>query len=122
MFNNRLKNKIQQLEKRLVALEQIKATLDLETVSVSLDAAGVILQVNALFEKELGFTRAELSGRTLRELSPSELHGDVHQRRALDAIAQGKHYSGTLRLCSRDGRHVWLRTMVMPFTGASGRA
>ncbi|TDV42304.1 methyl-accepting chemotaxis sensory transducer with Pas/Pac sensor [Pseudomonas graminis] len=122
MFNNRLKNKIQQLEKRLVALEQVKATLDLETVSVSLDAAGVILQVNALFEKELGFTRAELSGRTLRELSPSELHGDVHQRRALDAIAQGKHYSGTLRLCSRDGRHVWLRTMVMPFTGASGRA
>ncbi|RYF34346.1 MAG: PAS domain S-box protein, partial [Cytophagaceae bacterium] len=122
MFNIRLKNKIQQLEKRLVALEQVKATLDLETVSVSLDAAGVILQVNALFEKELGFTRAELSGRTFRELSPPELNGDVHQRRALDAIAQGKHYSGTLRLCSRDGRHVWLRTMVMPFTGASGRA
>ena len=122
MFNTRLKNKIQQLEKRLVALEQVKATLDLETVSVSLDAEGVILQVNALFEKELGFTRAELSGRTLRELSPPELHGDVHQRRALDAIAQGKHYSGTLRLCSRDGRHVWLRTMVMPFTGESGRA
>lgn len=121
MFNTRLKDKIQQLEKRLGALEQVKATLDLETVSVTLDAAGVILEVNALFEKELGFTQAELSGRALREFSPSELSGDVHQRRALDAVAQGKHYSGTLRLCSREGRHVWLRAMVIPFAGDSGR-
>ena len=121
MFNTRLKDKIQQLEKRLGALEQVKATLDLETVSVTLDAAGVILEVNALFETELGFTQAELSGRALREFSPSELSGDVHQRRALDAVAQGKHYSGTLRLCSREGRHVWLRAMVIPFAGDSGR-
>ncbi len=121
MFNNRLKNRIQQLEKRLGALEQVKATLDLETVAVTLDAAGVILEVNALFEKELGFTQAELSGRTLREFSPAELHGDVHQRRALEAITKGKHYSGTLRLCSREGRHVWLRAMVIPFAGESGR-
>ncbi|RZI54352.1 MAG: PAS domain S-box protein [Pseudomonas sp.] len=121
MFNNRLKNRIQQLETRLGALEQVKATLDLETVAVTLDAADVILEVNALFETELGFTRAELSGRALREFSPSELSGDVHQRRALDAVAQGKHYSGTLRLCSREGRHVWLRAMVIPFAGESGR-
>ncbi|RMR00458.1 Methyl-accepting chemotaxis protein [Pseudomonas savastanoi pv. glycinea] len=121
MFNNRLKNRIQQLETRLGALEQVKATLDLETVAVTLDAAGVILEVNALFETELGFTRAELSGRALREFSPSELSVDVHQRRALDAVAQGKHYSGTLRLCSREGRHVWLRAMVIPFAGESGR-
>jgi methyl-accepting chemotaxis protein len=121
MFNTRLKDKIQQLEKRLGALEQVKATLDLETVSVTLDAAGVIMEVNALFETELGFTQAELSGRALREFSPSELSGDVHQRRALDAVAQGKHYSGTLRLCSREGRHVWLRAMVIPFAGESGR-
>lgn len=121
MFNTRLKDKIQQLEKRLGALEQVKATLDLETVSVTLDAAGVILEVNALFETELGYTQAELSGRALREFSPSELSADVHQRRALDAVAQGKHYSGTLRLCSREGRHVWLRAMVIPFAGDSGR-
>lgn len=121
MFNIRLKNKIQQLEQRLGALEQVKATLDLETVAVTLDAQGVILEVNALFEIELGFTQAELSGRTLREFSPSELHGDVHQRRALAAIAEGKHYSGTLRLCSREGRHVWLRAIVIPFTGETGR-
>lgn len=121
MFNTRLKNRIQQLEKQLGALEQVKATLDLETVSVTLDAGGVILEVNAQFEKELGFNQAELVGRTLREFSPSELQGDVHQRRALDAIAEGKHYSGTLRLCSHDGRHVWLRAMVIPFAGESGR-
>nr|WP_296262730.1 MULTISPECIES: PAS domain-containing methyl-accepting chemotaxis protein [unclassified Pseudomonas] len=121
MFNTRLKIRIQQLEERLAALEQVKATLDVETVSVSLDPAGAILETNALFEIELGFTQAELCGRALRDLSPAELHGDVHQRRALDAIANGKHYSGTLRLCSREGRHIWLRVMVIPFTGSSGR-
>lgn len=120
MFNTRLKNEIQQLEKRLAALEHVKATLDQETVAVTLDAAGVILQANAMFEKELGFTQADLVGRPLRELSPHELSSDVHQRRALDAIAKGSHYSGTLRLNSRYGPHVWLRVMVIPFNGGAG--
>ncbi|MDF5892716.1 PAS domain-containing methyl-accepting chemotaxis protein [Pseudomonas syringae pv. syringae] len=121
MFNTRLKVKIQQLEQRLEALELIKTTLDQETVAVALDAKGFILGVNRIFESELGFTQAELGGRTLLELSPPELSGDVHQRRALDAIAAGKHYSGTLRLSNREGTHVWLRTMVIPFTGEDGR-
>ncbi|MCK9744146.1 PAS domain-containing methyl-accepting chemotaxis protein [Pseudomonas syringae pv. syringae] len=120
MFNSRLKIKIQQLEQRLGALEQVKMTLDRETVAVTLDANGVILEVNGLFEMELGLSQAHLCGRALRELSPPELANDVHQRRALEAIAQGKHYSGTLRLSSREGRHVWLRAMVIPFTGPSG--
>nr|WP_311970425.1 PAS domain-containing methyl-accepting chemotaxis protein [Pseudomonas baltica] len=120
MFNTRLKNKIQQLEKRLAALEHVKATLDQETVAVTLDAVGVIVQANAMFEKELGFTHAELVGRPLRELSPHELSSDVHQRRALDAIAKGSHYSGTLRLSSRLGSHVWLRAMVIPFSRDDG--
>lgn len=120
MFNSRLKNKIQQLEQRLAALEHVKTTLDQQTVAVTLDAAGVIVQANALFEKELGFTEVELVGRPLRELSPHELSSDVHQRRALDAIAKGSHYSGTLRLTSRQGSHVWLRVMVIPFNGDGG--
>ncbi|WPP02435.1 PAS domain-containing methyl-accepting chemotaxis protein (plasmid) [Pseudomonas sp. HR96] len=120
MFNSRLKKKIQQLEQRLAALEHVKTTLDQQTVAVTLDAAGVIVQANALFEKELGFTQVELVGRPLRELSPHELSSDVHQRRALDAIAKGSHYSGTLRLTSRQGSHVWLRVMVIPFNGDGG--
>ncbi|NAO30079.1 PAS domain S-box protein [Pseudomonas syringae pv. dysoxyli] len=120
MFNSKLKIKIHQLEQRLGALEQVKTTLDRETVAVTLDTNGVILEVNGLFETELGLTQAQLCGRALRELSPPELANDVHQRRALKAIAQGKHYSGTLRLSSREGQHVWLRAIVIPFTGPSG--
>jgi methyl-accepting chemotaxis protein len=121
MFNSRLKSHILSLEQRLAALEHVKETLDRETVAVTLDQEGRILEANSLFETELGYSKAELSGRLLRELSPVELAGDVHQRRALEAIASGKHFSGTLRLRSRSDVHVWLRAMVMPFAGEHGR-
>lgn len=122
MFNARLKDKINSLEQRLAALEHVKETLDRETVAVTLDENGAILDANTLFEQELGYTKAALSGRPLRELTPPELANDVHQRRALDAIAEGKHFSGTLRLCRREGGHVWLRTLVIPFSRKDGRA
>lgn len=121
MFKSRLKSHILSLEQRLAALEHVKETLDRETVAVTLDQEGRILEANSLFETELGYSKAELSGRLLRELSPVELAGDVHQRRALEAIASGKHFSGTLRLRSRSDVHVWLRAMVMPFAGEHGR-
>lgn len=121
MFNSRLKAKILHLEQRLTALEHVKETLDRETVAISLSAEGAFLEVNSSFENEMGYTKAQLSGRLLHELSPPELANDPHQRRAFEAIASGKHFSGTLRLLSREGRHVWLRAMVMPFTGESGR-
>ncbi|WP_239959211.1 PAS domain-containing protein [Pseudomonas syringae] len=121
MFNTRLKEKVRHLEQRLAVLEHVKETLDHETVAVTLDAKGVVLQANALFEKELGFTEAQLNGRLLRDLSPPELANDVHQRRALAAIANGKHFSSSLRLRSREGLDVWLRTMVMPFSDENGQ-
>nr|WP_311970464.1 PAS domain-containing methyl-accepting chemotaxis protein [Pseudomonas baltica] len=121
MFNTRLKEKVRHLEQRLAVLEHVKETLDRETVAVTLDAKGVVLQANALFETELGFTQAQLNGRLLRDLSPPELANDVHQRRALAAIANGKHFSGSLRLRSREGLDVWLRTMVMPFSDEKGQ-
>ncbi|WP_226507256.1 PAS domain-containing methyl-accepting chemotaxis protein [Pseudomonas sp. MWU16-30317] len=121
MFNTRLKEKVRHLEQRLAVLEHVKDTLDRETVAVTLDAKGVVLEANALFQKELGFTQAQLNGCLLRDLSPPELANDVHQRRALDAIAEGKHFSGSLRLCSCEGPDVWLRTMVMPFSDENGQ-
>ncbi|EGH73875.1 PAS protein, partial [Pseudomonas syringae pv. aceris str. M302273] len=120
MFNSHLKNTNKALERRLAMLEQAGQILNLETVAVVLDGTGKIQTVNALFETEMSYAQAELVGRSLSELSPPELSSDVHQKRALTAIRDGKHFSGTLRLVSKTGSRVWLRTIVVPYKNETG--
>ncbi|KPX12189.1 Methyl-accepting chemotaxis protein, partial [Pseudomonas syringae pv. coryli] len=120
MFNSHLKNTNKALERRLAMLEQAGQILNLETVAVVLDGTGKVQSVNALFETEMSYAQAELVGRNLSELSPPELSGDVHQKRALTAIRDGKHFSGTLRLVSKTGSRVWLRTIVVPYKNETG--
>lgn len=90
MFNSQLKKTNKALERRLAMLEQAGQILNLETVAVVLDGAGKVQSVNALFETELSYAQAEIAGRGLSELSPPELSADVHQKRALAAIRDGK--------------------------------
>ncbi|WP_122364458.1 PAS domain-containing methyl-accepting chemotaxis protein, partial [Pseudomonas coronafaciens] len=120
MFNTHLKNTNKALERRLAMLEQAGQILNLETVAVVLDASGKVQNVNGLFETEMSYSQSEIAGRNLSELSPPELSGDVHQKRALTAIREGKHFSGTLRLISKTGTRVWLRTVVVPFKNETG--
>ncbi|MBX8493843.1 PAS domain-containing methyl-accepting chemotaxis protein [Pseudomonas cichorii] len=120
MFNSHLKQANKALELRLAMLEQASQVLDLETVAAVLDGRGNVKSINALFEAELGYSPSEVVGRRLEELSPSELSGDVHQKRALGAIREGKHFSGTLRLNHKQGSKVWLRTIVVPFRNETG--
>ncbi|KIY20193.1 hypothetical protein RD00_01710 [Pseudomonas amygdali pv. tabaci] len=120
MFNSQLKKTNKALERRLAMLEQAGQILNLETVAAVLDGAGKVQSVNALFETELSYAQAEIAGRSLSELSPPELSADVHQKRALAAIRDGKHFSGTLRLVSKTGARVWLRTVVVPFKNETG--
>ncbi|SOQ07062.1 chemotaxis protein [Pseudomonas syringae pv. avii] len=109
MFNSHLKKTNQALERRLAMLEQAGHILNLETVAVVLDRQGKVQTVNGLFETELSYSQSEIAGRSLSEMSPPELSGDTHQKRALAAIRDGKHFSGTLRLVSKTGARVWLR-------------
>ncbi|NYS41934.1 PAS domain-containing protein, partial [Pseudomonas syringae pv. actinidiae] len=101
-------------------LEQAGQILNLETVAVVLDGQGKVQTVNGLFETEMSYSQSEIAGRSLSELSPPELSGDTHQKRALAAIRDGKHFSGTLRLISKTGARVWLRTVVVPFKNETG--
>ncbi|MCF5227560.1 PAS domain-containing methyl-accepting chemotaxis protein [Pseudomonas syringae] len=120
MFNAHLKKTNQALERRLAMLEQAGHILNLETVAVVLDRQGKVQTVNGLFETELSYSQSEIAGRSLSEMSPPELSGDTHQKRALAAIRDGKHFSGTLRLVSKTGARVWLRTVVVPFKNETG--
>ncbi|WPP02453.1 methyl-accepting chemotaxis protein (plasmid) [Pseudomonas sp. HR96] len=114
MFNRRLRKENAVLNEKLVVLEQVKAGLDAESIGILVDAQKKIEWVNEKFVTELGFSVAEVIGKSIESLFPSELKNDEFQKKGGAAITLGKHYSGTLRLISAAGRQVWLRSLIMP--------
>nr|WP_070884592.1 PAS domain-containing methyl-accepting chemotaxis protein [Pseudomonas argentinensis] len=116
MFNSHLKQINKQLEARLAMQEEVRENLDKEMIIIELDAEGRIERVNELFHSELGYRAGDVLGQSLTQLSPPELARDPHQSRALAAIRERRHFSGALRLLGKDGRHVWLRSVVMPMS------
>ncbi|GLX12394.1 chemotaxis protein [Pseudomonas straminea] len=114
MFNSHLKQINKQLEARLAVQEEVRENLDKEMIIIQLDAGGRIERVNELFQSELGYRPGDVEGQALAQLSPPELARDPHQSRALSAIRERRHFSGALRLLGKDGRHVWLRSVVVP--------
>ncbi|MDD1506650.1 methyl-accepting chemotaxis protein [Pseudomonas sp. CNPSo 3701] len=114
MFNSHLKQINKQLEARLAVQEEVRENLDKEMIIIQLEAGGRIERVNELFQSELGYRPGDVEGQALAQLSPPELARDPHQSRALSAIRERRHFSGALRLLGKDGRHVWLRSVVVP--------
>ncbi|AEF20543.1 methyl-accepting chemotaxis sensory transducer with Pas/Pac sensor [Pseudomonas fulva 12-X] len=116
MFNARLKEINKELEARLAMQEEVRENLDKEMIIIQLGADGRIERVNELFQSELGYRPGDVEGQALTQLSPPELARDPHQSRALSAIRERRHFSGALRLLGKDGRHVWLRSVVVPMS------
>ncbi|WPP00552.1 methyl-accepting chemotaxis protein [Pseudomonas sp. HR96] len=121
MFNASLKKANKELERRLAQLEQVRLSLEDEMISLILTPNGTIESVNGLFESEVGYKASDVVGRRFSELAPADVASDPHQVRALSAIREGKAFCGALRLSHRNGSHVWLRTMVVPFMDESGK-
>nr|WP_312969652.1 PAS domain-containing methyl-accepting chemotaxis protein [Pseudomonas sp.] len=116
MFNTRLKQLNSELEARLAMQEEVRENLDKEMIIIQLGGDGRIERVNELFRSELGYRPGDVEGQYLAQLSPPELARDPHQSRALSAIKERRHFSGALRLLGKNGRHVWLRSVVMPMS------
>ncbi len=116
MFNSHLKQINKQLEARLAMQEEVRENLDKEMIIIQLGSDGRIERVNELFHTELGYRPGDVEGQALTQLSPPELTRDPHQSRALSAIKERRHFSGALRLLGKDGRHVWLRSVVVPMS------
>ena len=116
MFNSHLKQINKQLEARLAMQEEVRENLDKEMIIIQLGSDGRIERVNELFHTELGYRPGDVEGQALTQLSPPDLTRDPHQSRALSAIRERRHFSGALRLLGKDGRHVWLRSVVVPMS------
>jgi len=121
MFNNKLKQEIQQLREELFSVEQVKNSLDSEMLVLQLDPQGRIEMVNGNFEKEMRYRPEQLIGRHIEDIVPAHVKKlDFHQRMK-NAITRGEHLNGAFRLLRGSGEEAWLRSILQPVKGSDGR-
>ncbi|QXH46142.1 PAS domain S-box protein [Pseudomonas xanthosomatis] len=120
MFNNKLKQEIQQLREELLSVEQVKNSLDSEMLVLQLDPQGRIESVNANFEAEMHYRAEQLIGRNIEEIVPAHVKQLDFQQRMKAAITRGEHLNGALRLLRGNGQEAWLRSILQPVKDSNG--
>ncbi len=121
MFNSKLKQENQQLREELMAIEQVKSSLDSEMLVLQLDPLGRIEQVNGNFETEMLYRAEQLLGRNIEDIVPAHVKKLDFYQRMKSAIARGEHLNGAFRLLRGNGKEAWLRSILQPVKTADGR-
>ncbi|PVZ39302.1 methyl-accepting chemotaxis sensory transducer with Pas/Pac sensor [Pseudomonas sp. CC120222-01a] len=121
MFNSKLKKEIQQLREELMAVEQVKSSLDSEMLVLQLDPQGRIEQVNGNFENEMLYRAEQLIGRNIEEIVPAHVKKLDFYQRMKNAITRGEHLNGAFRLLRGNGEEAWLRSILQPVKTVDGR-
>ncbi len=113
-FNKSLQKENQQLKDELYSLTQIRESLDVDMIRITLDINGKIESVNANFEKELGILLTKISGIPFTELVPQTAQKTQHFQNLKNAITQKKHWNGAVQIKKDDGKEAWLRIILQP--------
>ncbi|MQG93649.1 PAS domain S-box protein [Pseudomonas sp. MN1F] len=121
MFNSKLKKEIQQLREELMAVEQVKSSLDSEMLVLQLDPQGRIEQVNGNFESEMLYRAEQLIGRNIEDIVPAHVKKLDFYQRMKNAITRGEHLNGAFRLLRGNGEEAWLRSILQPVKTVDGR-
>lgn len=121
MFNSKLKKENRQLREELMAIEQVKSSLDSEMLVLQLDPLGRIEQVNHNFEAEMHYRAEQLLGRSIEEIVPAHVKKLDFYQRMKGAIARGEHLNGAFRLLRGNGKEAWLRSILQPVKDIDGR-
>lgn len=121
MFNNKLKQEIQQLREDLLSVEQVKSSLDSEMLVLQLDPQGRIEMVNGNFESEMLYRADQLLGRKLEDIVPAHVKSLDFYQRMKSAISRGEHLNGAFRLLRGNGQEAWLRSILQPVKNSEGR-
>ncbi|MBS7561591.1 chemotaxis protein [Pseudomonas protegens] len=121
MFNKRLKQQLATLSDELNALQQFKACLETQVLSIELDGEGVIRRVNQNFTRTLGLDGQQLCGQPLEQIVSRHTQATQLYRTFQAALGRNEGYIGQLRLQRGDGRDAWLHTCVQPVHDSAGR-
>lgn len=101
--------------------ERFRALVSQATAGISqTDLNNRLVFVNPQFSKMLGFSRSELVGKTIWELTHPD---DIEENRRLfeKMLAEGRSYQFEKRFIRRDGQVLWANVSVSPIRDVTGK-
>ena len=84
------------------------------------DIQGSIIYVNSGFEKQTGYSRSEILGRTPRILK-SGYHDEAFYDSLWQEIKNGRHFRGTIQNKKKDGSLYWSEQTITPIKNNLGK-
>ncbi|MFM8347950.1 MAG: PAS domain S-box protein, partial [Bacteroidota bacterium] len=100
-------------------LEEVNEAISRSALVTITDADGIILKANQLFCEVTGYTEEELIGRNHKLIS-SNHHTREFWREFWLTIKSGNSWKGEVKNKSKDGRDIWLETVINPIMGENG--
>ena len=101
-------------------LEAYKYALDQSSMVAMTDAQGVITYANEHFCQASKYTASELIGQNY-EMLRSEFHSDEFYQEVGRVTSSGQLWKGEVCHRTKDGKHYWVDTTVIPFLDDAGQ-
>nr|WP_330221432.1 methyl-accepting chemotaxis protein [Marinomonas sp. 15G1-11] len=110
----KLQARIIELEQRLAESQSVEENLQSNMLYFSLDQNGAITNANSLFLKSTEYTLEELKGLSLSDMLPASKDNKKNVEGVTGAVSRKKHWHGALKIDSKNGNRIWLRSIVQP--------
>jgi methyl-accepting chemotaxis protein len=112
----KLEARIVELEKELDGFQSVKKDLRSEMLYFAVDQNGIITNANDRFLESIEYTFNELIGTSFSDILPPSIGNEKNEAGVMGAISKKTHWHGALKLDSKNGNRVWLRSIVQPVT------
>jgi methyl-accepting chemotaxis protein len=120
MFNKTLKTELAARTADVTEYKGLIAALERSMAVVEFDLTGKVLRANEAFQDTLGYSAAQLLGKSHRDFCLPQLTASPAYTEFWNDLRAGKFVSGTFKRVDSHGRTVWLEASYNPVLDAQG--